>query len=207
MGAPAQERPPLLSNAAIVLAAGAGRRMGADKALLELEGRTSIERVVATCRAADIATILVVRARGAAALPAGLGVQVVEVEPGVEMIDSVRAGARAVGAVDAVAVWPVDTPLVQAATVRALIAAVLRADGLGIALPIHADRPGHPVLLTPTALARATVPGVTSLREVVRAGPIAAVTVVDPWIHRDLDTPAELAAARASLRAERGRAM
>ncbi|MBK9129568.1 MAG: NTP transferase domain-containing protein [Phycisphaerales bacterium] len=200
MGASAQERPPLLSAAAIVLAAGAGRRMGADKALLELEGRTSIARVVAACRAAEVATIVVVRARGAAPLPAGLDVHVVEVEPGVEMIDSLRTGARAVGAVDAIVVWPVDTPLVLAATVLTLLTAVVRADGPDIALPIFAGRPGHPVVLRPSALARATAPDVTSLREIVRAGPVAAVAVVDPWTHRDLDTPADLDAARALLR-------
>ncbi len=200
MGSPAQERPELLTAGAIVLAAGAGRRMGADKALLELHGRTAIERVVAACRAGGIEHVVVVRARGAGPLPADLDVRVAEVEPGVEMIDSLRAGAALVADLAAVAIWPVDIPLAHPSTVRSLLTAIDRSQGPGIALPVHAGRPGHPVLLSAASLRRATAPDVTSLRDVVRAGPVTPVTVVDPWVHRDLDTPADLESAREHLR-------
>ena len=46
---------------AIVLAAGFGRRMGQDKALLDLAGRSSIQRVVDACSEGGVDSITVVR--------------------------------------------------------------------------------------------------------------------------------------------------
>jgi CTP:molybdopterin cytidylyltransferase MocA len=54
---------------AIVPAAGKGRRMGADKALLDLEGTTAIERIARALLAAGIDELLVVRSHDAASLP------------------------------------------------------------------------------------------------------------------------------------------
>ena len=86
---------PAAPCAVIVTAAGRGERMGADKALLDLGGVTAIERIVAQCRAAGLGPVLVVRSRGAAALPSlGEGVHVVATEPGLDMANSVRAGAH-----------------------------------------------------------------------------------------------------------------
>ena len=54
---------------AIVPAAGIGARMGQDKALLQLGGMTAIERIVATCHAAGIDEVIVVRRGDAAPIP------------------------------------------------------------------------------------------------------------------------------------------
>jgi len=96
-------RPPLRA-AAVLLAAGASRRMGGErsKALLDLAGRTVVERAAAALLAAGPVTELVVvvrdRDRGAieAALRPHAGRIHAFVDGGEERTDSVRAGVAAV---------------------------------------------------------------------------------------------------------------
>lgn len=187
---------------AIVPAAGRGERMGADKALLDLAGTTSIERVVRTCRTAGVDDVLVVRRDGAAALPAGLAARTVVVPPGGEMADSLRAAnaALAEGA-DAIVVFPVDHALVEVETVLALLATVER--GAGVALPLFRGKPGHPIALARSAFAEIAAPGAT-LRDVVvaNAARVQAVPSANPWVHADLDHPEDLRAAVCALHGE-----
>ncbi|HEU4420751.1 MAG TPA: NTP transferase domain-containing protein, partial [Planctomycetota bacterium] len=157
-----------MRTVAIVPAAGRGERMGADKALLDLAGTTPIERIAATCRAAGIDDVLVVRSIDASALPAGLGARTVIVAAGGEMADSLRAANEALPeGTDAVLVLPVDHALVLAETVLALLA-LLQRPGCGIALPLFRERPGHPVAMTRTVFAEIERKG-TTLRDLVRA--------------------------------------
>jgi nitroreductase/CTP:molybdopterin cytidylyltransferase MocA len=190
---------------AIVPAAGAGRRLGEDKALLELDGQRAIERVVGSCIEGGAASVVVVRAAGAAPLPDTVRARatIVEVTPGSQMIDSVRAGLRARPAdSDGVLVFPVDHALVGPETV-ARVLVHLRTGGPDIVLPLWRDRPGHPL-----ALARSLETEIfdaartATLRDVIRRDPdrVRAVAVRDPWIARDLDEPDDLRAARAFLR-------
>src|SRR5687768_1586152 len=131
--------------------------MGADKALLDLGGTPAIGRIAAACRAAAcIDELLVVRRVGAAPLPDGLAselpVRVVTVPDGGEMADSLRAASAASAATTAAAgeravvVFPVDHALVQADTIAAVVARLQQAD-CGIALPLFAGAPGHPLAL------------------------------------------------------------
>jgi nitroreductase/CTP:molybdopterin cytidylyltransferase MocA len=187
---------------AIVPAAGLGERMGADKALLELGGTTAIERIVATCRDADVVPF-VVRREGAAALPAGLAARTVTVPPGGEMADSLRAANDVLpGGTDAVVVFPVDHALVATETVLALRAR-LAEPGAGIALPLFRGKPGHPIALTRAVFAEIAAPG-TTLRDVVKLqrARVHTVASTNPWVHADLDHPEDLRAARCALHGE-----
>lgn len=188
---------------AIVPAAGRGERMGADKALLDLAGTTAIERVVATCRAAGVDEVLVVRRSDAAALPADLEARIVGVPPGGEMGDSLRAAAAALpAATDAVVVFPVDHALVQAETVMAVLASLQR-PGCGIALPLFRERPGHPVAMTRAVFAEICRPA-AMLRDLVRRDPsrVRVVPSANPWVQADLDRPEDLRAAICALHGE-----
>ncbi len=192
-----------MRTAAIVPAAGLGERMGADKALVDLGGRTAIERVVATCRAASIDEVLVVRRDGAEPLPAAAAVRTVLVPPGGEMADSLRAAHRALPASPhAVLVFPVDHALVTADTVLAL-GVLLQRDACQIALPLFRGRPGHPVWLTRPAFAEIDRAGAV-LRDVVRAdrSRVQVVETSNPWVHADLDRPEDLRAAVCALHGE-----
>lgn len=188
---------------AIVPAAGRGERMGADKALLDLAGTTSIERVVNTCRDAGADEVLVVRREGAAPLPPTLAARTVTVPPGGEMADSLRAANAALPAgTDAVVVFPVDHALVAAETVLALGAALAR-PGAGIVVPLFRGRPGHPVAMARAVFAEIATGGAT-LRDVVKrdAARVRTVPSANPWVHADLDHPEDLRAAVCALHGE-----
>jgi nitroreductase/CTP:molybdopterin cytidylyltransferase MocA len=188
--------------AAIVPAAGRGLRMGGDKALLELGHEPAIARVAAACRGGGLRDVVVVRARGAAPLPAvviaDFDLRVVEVAPDAEMIDSVRAGLRALIGVDGAVVFPVDHALVRPDTVRVLVRRARSLPG-AVVLPLHAQRPGHPLVLPATLWPAVWSPTTVSLRDVVRSHPVEAVVVQDSGVTRDLDTPQDLADARTYL--------
>ncbi|MFY9342505.1 MAG: NTP transferase domain-containing protein [Planctomycetota bacterium] len=188
---------------AIVPAAGVGERMGGDKALLDLAGTTAIERVVATCRAGGVDEVLVVRREGAAALPANLAATLVVVPPGGEMADSLRAAnARLGAATGAVVVFPVDHALVEAETVLALLATLQR-PGVGIALPLFRDRPGHPIAMKRDVYAEIATSGAV-LRAVVKkdSSRVRTVPSANPWVHADLDHPEDHRAAVCALHGE-----
>ena len=183
----------------VITAAGFGRRLGQDKALVALGATTAVERVCATHRDAGVEAVTVVRRVGSAALPP-LDARVVETEPP-EMIDSLRAGLDTVADDDWVMFHPVDYPLVGVPVVTALreACATTRAS---IVLPLHDERPGHPIAFAARCVDEILDPATVSLRDVIRrdASRVDVVRVDDPWIHRDLDTPEDLAAALEYLR-------
>ena len=190
-------------RAAIVPAAGIGERMGADKALLDLGGKPLIARVVATCRAAGVDDVIVVRRRGAEPLPSGLPARVAEVPPGGEMADSLRAAHFALPpAARNVLVFPVDHALVAADTLLALFA-LLERPGIEVALPLFRGRPGHPIVLSRAAFAEIQRPGAL-LRDLVRKDQqrVQVVDTGNPWVHADLDRPEDLRAAVCALHGE-----
>lgn len=185
---------------AIIPAAGKGTRMGGDKALVQLGGRSLLSRVVEDCRRAGIQNVVVVRREDAEGL-AEKAVDIVRVPAGGEMIDSIRAGIRHLPpTVERVVVFPVDYALAGAETV-ALLSAQL-AGGAEIVLPIFGGRPGHPIGLLRTVFEEALDPRIQSLRDVIGRdrSRVRAVEVHSPWVRRDLDTQEDLRAAAAFLR-------
>jgi len=141
--------PTALRIHAIILAAGRGARVGGPKALLTLDGETFLARVTRLLRRPGVERVTAVlgheadRVRREAALPPDVGVTV-NARYADGMLTSILAGldhAEAAGA-DAVLVHPVDHPLVEAATVDAVAAAL--AQGATIAVPSHGGRRGHP---------------------------------------------------------------
>jgi molybdenum cofactor cytidylyltransferase len=135
--------------AAVVLAAGRGRRAGGPKATLRIGPATFLDRAVSLMARPTVDRVVVVlghdaaRIRAEAALPPSAVVVVNETyEDG--MLGSVLAGldaAEADGA-DAVLLHPVDHPLVDGTTVDRVVEAV-RA-GAVIAVPSYEGRRGHP---------------------------------------------------------------
>jgi len=145
---------------AVILAAGAGSRMGLPKALLEFEGRLLVERAVETALAggcADVTVVLGARAdevRQRAEL--GPARVVVNGDWAKGMGSSLRAGLTALTALeflDAALVLLVDQPFVGPAAVRAVLDA--RRDGARLAAASYRGERGHPV--------SAPVPGQNSI--------------------------------------------
>ena len=183
-----------MTVAAILLAAGQSRRMGTCKQLLPLAGTTVIGRCLETLQAGGVGKIVVVVSpRGTdVAAQAGrfAGVNVaVNTQEGSDMASSVRCGRDALPAgLQSVIVAPGDIPLVQPATVQALISTAVHNPSC-IIIPTHAGRRGHPLLLPCIILDE--LAGSLTLRDVVRSDPgrVIELDVPDAGILLDMDTP------------------
>ena len=182
--------------AAVVLAAGASSRMGRTKALVAIDGRTAVARVVAACREGGCSPVLVVvgadgDAVGAAARAAGAEV----IENGAwargrstsvkAALPHLPSGARGI------LLFPVDHPLVGPEVVRALLAA----PAAEVAVPVHGGRRGHPVLLAASLLPEVAALGDDEpLRGVVRreGRRVVEVPVAGDSVLRNIDRPEDL---------------
>jgi putative nucleotidyltransferase with HDIG domain len=137
--------------AAIILSAGFSSRMEKFKPLLPLGSDTAIEHAVRCFWQADIRDIQVVtgyRGKELSEAVIPMGVKVVQNDRFEEgMYSSVQAGVRALGPdVEAFFLLPVDTPLVQTSTIKAM-ADAYHACGKGILYPTFHGKRGHPPLI------------------------------------------------------------
>lgn len=186
--------------AGLLLAAGAGRRYGAPKALVRHGGRRLVEHALAALRDGGCAPVVVVLGAAAAEVRASCdlpGAVVVDnPDWGTGMGSSLRAGLAtlagtpAAAPVVAVAVLLVDTPGVTAAAVRRLAG---HADPQALAVASYRDAPGHPVLLGRAHWAgvAAKAVGDAGARPYLAThrGLVTTVTCEDIADGTDLDTP------------------
>jgi nicotine blue oxidoreductase len=187
-----------MTVAGLLLAAGAGRRIGGPKALLELGGRTLVERSTALLRDGGCDVVLVVLGAEADRIRPLVHDDVVVATDWSQGIGaSLRAGLAALanGAHDACVIALVDQPLVGPDAVRRLVALAPVADA---AVATYAGVPGHPVLLGRAVWAEVAeqATGDSGARGWLRTNP-KRVTFVDcdgTGDPRDVDTPEDLSA-------------
>jgi len=133
-----------VSVAGLVLAAGAGTRLGRPKASLVLDGERFVDRAARTLTEGGCTVVVVVS--GAQDLAVDRASVVDNPDWPTGMGSSLRRGLAAMPeAVDAVVVLLVDTPRVGAGAVRRLIEA--SGSRAGLAIATYGGRRGHPVLL------------------------------------------------------------
>ena len=119
----------------------------------------------------------------------------INVDPAAGMGNSLAAGAALVDNCSAVLVCLGDMPLVKTATIEALLTAFNVLSPTAVCLPIQAGRTGHPVLFGAAHLpALRNLSGDTGARSLLAGLDICKVSVDDPGIFLDIDTPADLAA-------------
>lgn len=197
------------TNGAVILAAGAGSRMGMSKWRLMAGGLRFVDRLALTFTEAGFCHITVVASPDdAPALSQSAGdyydyYEVVENPvPDSAMFASLLVGLGHLGPrVDRLFVTPVDCPLVSLATVRALLAASL-ATPHNIIVPHYRGLPGHPVVY-PAAMfpALATWSGEDGARGLLAAHAhfVEKVDVNDAEVLTDIDEPADYDALVARL--------
>jgi nicotine blue oxidoreductase len=179
--------------AGILLAAGAGRRLGRPKALVEIGGRSLAARGIALLSDGGAAPVIIVT--GAAAVP----------ETGVIIVhnplwrsgmgSSLAAGLATVpDGCDAAVIALADQPLVGAEAVRRLIAAF--GAGATVAVAAYDGKPRNPVLLGREHWAEVTALAVgdSGARTFLRAHPelVTQVECGDTGRPDDIDTQADL---------------
>src|SRR5438132_10355834 len=181
---------------AVVLAAGLSRRMGQPKPLMQVNRRSFLEQAIHTLREGGCRYVVAVlngEDDWADRLADVAGAAVVLNEDlSSEQLDSLRLGVRALPEDSAaVAVLPVDFPLVRPATVAALVHSFDKSPA-PLIRPVYKGAPGHP-----TIFARALYDdlmhahGAQGARDVVAAyaGEIRNIEVDDEGVIIDIDTP------------------
>lgn len=184
------------SVAAILLAAGRSRRMGAFKPLLGFPGeRTVAEACIVNLSEAGVEEIVVVVGHRAGEMRERLGGMpvrfAVNAEAESEMGASIARGVAAVSnEAEAVLVALVDQPAVAPEAIRSVLEA-RRRTGARLVVPTHAGRGGHPVLVglefRESLLHLDARKGLRALFE-EHAGEVVRVGVASPYIARDMDT-------------------
>jgi molybdenum cofactor cytidylyltransferase len=176
--------------AAVVLAAGSARRFGSDKLSATFDGKPLISHAIRAAQAAPVDRVVVV-AHPALELGPSTDLEVVRLASGA-LSDSLRAGLAAAGDVDGLFVFLGDMPLVPHG------AAARLAERIGdayVAMPVHAGKPGHPVLLSQRAFGDVMLlEGDAGAGKLLRArSDVILVDCSDPLIHADVDAPEDLA--------------
>ena len=180
-----------MSIAAVILAAGAGRRMGGPKALLVVDGETLLRRAARAALAAGCAPVVAVVGPWDPELE-DLGVlRVPNPEADEGMASSIRTGLAALPhGVEAVLILAVDQPAVDAALLRGLLELFQTASGRPAACA-YADTLGVPAVF-PARL----IPDLLDLRGDRGAKALllqeGAVTLPFPEGAQDLDRPGDL---------------
>ncbi|HVR87832.1 MAG TPA: nucleotidyltransferase family protein [Planctomycetota bacterium] len=194
----------------ILLAAGASRRMGRPKALLEFGEKTCLEGGLLAV--GGLGTPIVVlgpdRAEIEARIPLG-GVRVaVNPVPESGQTASLKAGlALLPPEEEGFLVLPVDFPLVFRSDVERLVAAFEREgpSGRPMVVPSHRMKRGHPLVCRQALAAEfLALPETATAREVLGADPRRMVYVLfdEEYVLLDMDTPEDY---RRCLRAFRRR--
>lgn len=182
--------------AGVILAGGEGKRWGGPKAWAKLpDGKSFLESCFETLAAAGAHPIV-------ATLPYQAEEHLIEglvatplAKPGLDMFASLKTGLeRLVKYPDwrVVAVLPVDHPLVTAETVTALLSVEAMA-----AIPSFNGKHGHPIRMDREVveeIVNGSLFGPT-LREILKATKAVDVSVDDPGVTTNCNTPEALAAA------------
>jgi molybdenum cofactor cytidylyltransferase len=196
--------------AAVLLAAGASSRFGAEnKLLMHLNGRPLVRGVAEEVLRSGIAELVVVTGCDAPLIEealSGLPVRFARNEMWqTGMGSSIAAGVRALDTtIDGAFIVPADMPFLSADLLGGLMSAFERHDGARTIYPATPEGAQRNPVLWP----RRTFPSLASLSGPQGAKPLlqsrdvssVAVSVNDSTLLEDIDTPAALAAAQSAAR-------
>ncbi|HSQ63279.1 MAG TPA: NTP transferase domain-containing protein [Polyangiaceae bacterium] len=187
---------------AIIVAAGAGTRLGQPKARLLIHGVPLALLHVRRAREAGCGRIVVVTRRADREWVGREAEVAVSEEP--EQAGSLGVGVAGMfgggggdgdGGGDWVLVTPVDALPARSETIARLFAAI--GEGVDAVTPVVGGKGGHPVLLRASVLRRAYAGAAPPLRDVLHGlgARRLRVEVDDPDVVTNLDTPADVLAA------------
>ena len=182
--------------AGLILSAGASRRMGTPKALLQYEGETFLDRLIRIFSAV-CSPVVVVLGYHSQIIRQGLrphaGVRfATNPDPDRGMFSSLQCGLAMIPPeMQAVMFTPVDHPDIAEDTVERL-AGLFRSQAAPLTIPVYQREHGHPVCIS-----RAVINHLTSLPVTANANDIlhsyyenaSFIEIADPGIVSDIDDP------------------
>lgn len=177
---------------AIILAAGASRRLGEDKALLEVAGNPLVALVAQRLSAAGCTPIVIVtRAELAFACLGAVPECTVAINksPQEGRTGSIQVGLLALGEDNgrlpkAVLIVPLDRPGWSMSTLEKVV------NSEGCVCPEKDGRGGHPLRISGTEVkAIMAAPSDTSLRQLTKP---QRILVEDEFLHLNIDTPEDM---------------
>jgi molybdenum cofactor cytidylyltransferase len=179
--------------AAILLAAGQSRRMGAFKPLLPFGNQTVIDSCIRNLRSADIEDIVVIVGHRASELTKHLQSQNVRIavnpDPESEMAESIARGVEQINHASAILIALADHPAVSSDTIKTIVAEWER--GARMVQPEHEGHGGHPVLIDSAFRGQLlSLDPQNGLRSFFKAhrDEVRRLPVASPYIARDMDT-------------------
>jgi CTP:molybdopterin cytidylyltransferase MocA len=182
--------------AGIILAAGASRRMGTPKALLEYRGETFVARLVRMLAGVCDPVIVVLGHDAGTIRPHVPPTARVAVNPDPTrgQLSSLQTGLAAVPPdAEGFLFVPVDCPAVEQATVERLARAFTRrGSSILLVIPRHGDERGHPVFAARTIAAELlALPPTARAKEVIRGHKTQTLylDVEDAGVLSDVDDP------------------
>lgn len=173
--------------------------MGAFKPLLPFAGSTVVQSVVARLRGAGVESIALVTGREAERLSAALGGEGLTLVHNprfaeTDMFASAKLGMQSLPSrCEAFFFQPVDLPMIDTATYRALLQYGAAHD-VGVVYPVHLGQRGHPALIKASVCSEIfAYTGPDGLRGALGAAECCAaeVPLADPGILLDADRPEE----------------
>jgi molybdenum cofactor cytidylyltransferase len=184
---------------AIILAAGEGKRMGQPKALVEIDGVSFLEQIIAKLRDTNFEPIIVVGGANANQVEkqcTQLEVHFVENKSWQSgQFSSLKVGlaAREIGT-DGILIALVDHPFVETRTYQRLREAHFKHPD-SIIIPVYQGKRGHPTII-PHKIANEinAAPNGLNLREIIRGHQnlLVELPVDDVGILKDIDTIQDL---------------
>jgi molybdenum cofactor cytidylyltransferase len=183
--------------AAVILSAGASRRMGRPKALLPYREGTFLEHLIEITRNPRIGLTRVVLGAGADEIRAAANFDpsIVVLNPEWEKghLSSICAGLRSLEGndVDGIILCPVDHPLVSALLVNELVDRFYK-EKKAIVVPTYNGRRGHPVIFSRTLFGELlTAPDDKGARAVVwaHAGDVLEIPTGEEGVILNINDP------------------
>jgi len=177
---------------AIILAAGASRRLGEDKALLEVAGNPLVALVAQRLSAAGCTPIVIVTRAELAFACLGAAPEctvAINKSPQEGRTGSIQVGLLALGEDNgrlpkAVLIVPLDRPGWSMSTLEKVV------NSEGCVCPEKDGRGGHPLRISGTEVkAIMAAPSDTSLRQLTKP---QRILVEDEFLHLNIDTPEDM---------------
>jgi molybdenum cofactor cytidylyltransferase len=188
---------PCRSIAGIILSAGASRRMGTPKALLELNGETFLDRLVRLLSGVA-SPVIVILGKDAEQIRGGIrrGSEarfVANPDPERGMLSSLQCGLEAVPPeAEAVIFTPVDHPNLESSTLEKLVNNL----EAPVIVPTYRGAHGHPVVIArPLVAELLALPATAQASDVIHRyrSQTVYVPVDDAAVTKDIDDRADYA--------------